>query len=200
MTYALEGSAFNAGSAINWLRDGLKLIEKPSDADHMAESVENNGGVYFVPAFTGLGAPYWDMYARGAVLGMTRGTTDAHLARAVLEGIAYESWDLFHAMEEDAGVSIPQLRVDGGASRSRFLMQFQSNLLGCTVQRPACLETTALGAAMLAGLAVGVWESQEELAAVWKSQTVYQPQQEFDSQPLLDKWHKAVRRCRMWEE
>lgn len=200
VTYALEGSAFNAGSAINWLRDGLKLIEKPSDADHMAENVENNGGVYFVPAFTGLGAPYWDMYARGAVLGITRGTTDAHLARAVLESIAYESWDLFHAMEEDAGVSIPQLRVDGGASRSRFLMQFQSNLLGCTVQRPACLETTALGAAMLAGLAVGVWESQEELAAVWKSQTVYQPQQEFDSQPLLDKWHKAVRRCRMWEE
>ncbi len=200
VTYALEGSAFHAGSAINWLRDGLKLIEKPSDADRMAESVEDNGGVYFVPAFTGLGAPYWDMYARGAVLGLTRGTTDAHLARAVLESIAFESWDLFHAMEEDAGVKIPQLRVDGGASRSRFLMQLQSDLLGCPVYRPACLETTALGAAMLAGLAVGVWESIDELSAIWKTRTIYEPENTVERQKLLEKWHKAVSRCSSWEE
>lgn len=200
VTYALEGSAFNAGSAINWLRDGLHLIEKPSDADRMAESVTDNGGVYFVPAFTGLGAPYWDMYARGAVLGLTRGATDAHLARAVLESIAFESWDLFHAMEEDAGVRIPQLRVDGGASRSRFLMQLQSDLLGCPVYRPECLETTALGAAMLAGLAVGVWESREELSAVWKTRTVYEPGEDSNCRQQLDKWHKAVSRCRSWEE
>ena len=200
VTYALEGSAFHAGSAINWLRDGLHLIEKPSDADRMAESVEDNGGVYFVPAFTGLGAPYWDMYARGAVLGLTRGTTDAHLARAVLESIAFESWDLFHAMEEDAGVTIPQLRVDGGASRSRFLMQLQSDLLGCPVYRPACLETTALGAAMLAGLAVGVWDSADELSAIWKTRTIYEPENTQERQKLLEKWHKAVNRCREWEE
>ena len=180
--------------------DGLHLIEKPSDADRMAESVEDNGGVYFVPAFTGLGAPYWDMYARGAVLGLTRGTTDAHLARAVLESIAFESWDLFHAMEEDAGVKIPQLRVDGGASRSRFLMQLQSDLLGCPVYRPACLETTALGAAMLAGLAVGVWDSVDELSAIWKTRTIYEPENTQERQKLLEKWHKAVNRCREWEE
>lgn len=200
VTYALEGSAFNAGSAINWLRDGLHLIEKPAEADRMAESVEDNGGVYFVPAFTGLGAPYWDMYARGAVLGLTRGATDAHLARAVLESIAFESWDLFHAMEEDAGVQIPQLRVDGGASRSRFLMQLQSTLLGCPVCRPACLETTALGAAMLAGLATGVWESLEELSAIWKPQTTYEPGDPSENSLLLSKWHRAVERCRQWEE
>ncbi len=200
VTYALEGSAFNAGSAINWLRDGLHLIQKPADADRMAESVEDNGGVYFVPAFTGLGAPYWDMYARGSILGLTRGATDAHLARAVLESIAFESWDLFHAMEEDAGVTIPQLRVDGGASRSRFLMQLQSTLLGCPVCRPACLETTALGAAMLAGLATGVWDSMEELSAIWKPQTTYTPGDPSGNSLLLSKWHRAVARCRQWEE
>lgn len=200
-TYALEGSAFNAGSAINWLRDELHMIQKPSEADRMAESVDDNGGVYFVPAFTGLGAPYWDMYARGAFFGMTRGTTNAHLARAVLESIDLESCDLFHAMEEDAGVKIPQLRVDGGASKSRFLMQTQADLLNRTVCLPVCLETTALGAAMMAGLAVGVWDSLEELAGLWRSKKTYEPEQDDGYRTyMLKKWHKAVERCRAWEE
>ena len=198
-TYALEGSAFNAGSAINWLRDELHMIEKPSDADRMAESVEDNGGVYFVPAFTGLGAPYWDMYARGALLGMTRGTTDAHIARAVLESIDLESCDLFTAMEEDAGVKIPQLRVDGGASKSRFLMQTQADLLNRTVNLPVCLETTALGAALLAGLAVGVWDSLDEISGLWRIQKTYRPEKGDDYRvSMLKKWHKAVGRCRSW--
>lgn len=164
--YALEGSAFNAGSAIQWLRDELKMIETPQEADRLAETVEDTGGVSFVPAFTGLGAPYWDMYARGALLGITRGTQRAHVCRAVLESIALESYDLIHAMEQEAGVSLSELRVDGGASRSRFLMQYQADISNRHVKRPACLETTALGSAMMAGLAVGLWESQDALRAL----------------------------------
>lgn len=199
VTYALEGSAFNAGSAIKWLRDELKLIESPQEADRLAETVEDTGGVAFVPAFTGLGAPYWDMYARGAMLGMTRGTTKAHICRAVLESIAFESWDLFQAMEEESGVRISELRVDGGASRSRFLMQYQSDLLGIQVLRPACLETTALGAAMLAGLAVGLWQSTEELEKIWQSQTVFLPGSHQETvKKSVDRWHRAVRASMGW--
>ena len=200
-TYALEGSAFNAGSAINWLRDGLAVIEKPSDADMLAESVESSDGVYFVPAFTGLGAPYWDMYARGTLIGLTRGTTKAHIARAVLESIAYESLDLFQSMEKDADVCISELRVDGGASKSRFLMQFQSDILHADVCRPKCIETTALGAAMLAGLATGVWSGLEELCEIWQAQSHFHPQREKDeTQKLVDAWHKAVGRSLHWKE
>ncbi|MBE6821893.1 MAG: glycerol kinase GlpK [Ruminococcaceae bacterium] len=201
VTYALEGSAFHAGSAINWLRDGLKIIHEPRDADVLAESVPDSSGVVFVPAFTGLGAPYWDMYARGELIGLTRGTTDAHIARAVLESIAYETYDLFECMQKDAGVAIRELRVDGGVSRSRFLMQFQSDLTRCSVYRPACVETTAMGAAMLAGLAVGMWESMDELCELWKAQTEFSPDMESSrAENLLKRWHKAVQRCRGWED
>ncbi len=200
VTYALEGSAFHAGSAINWMRDGIKIIQEPHDADLMAESVGDSGGVVFVPAFTGLGAPYWDMYARGILIGMTRGTTDAHIARAVLESIAFESYDLFQCMQNDSGVPIKELRVDGGVSKSRFLMQFQSDLIHCTVCRPSCVETTAMGAAMLAGIAVGVWDDLEELGNLWKAQTAFYPSMEqAKKEKLLSRWHKAVERCRGWE-
>lgn len=201
VTYALEGSAFHAGSAINWLRDGLKIINEPHDADLLAESVEDSGGVYFVPAFTGLGAPYWDMYARGITIGITRGTTNAHIARAVLESIAFESYDLFQTMASESSMPIKELRVDGGVSKSRFLMQFQSDLLQHKVCRPACLETTALGAAMLAGLAVGVWDSMEELQSLWKSQTEFSPNVQPETiQKAVSKWHRAVTCCLNWEK
>lgn len=199
VTYALEGSAFNAGSAIKWMRDELELIKSPQEADALAETVENTGGVVFVPAFTGLGAPYWDMYARGTMLGITRGTTKAHFARAVLESIAYESLDLFDSMEEEADVNITELRVDGGASKSRFLMQYQADLLGRRVLRPHCLETTALGAAMLAGLAVGIWNDCDELKKVWKRQTLFEPT--TDSTKLhksVELWHRGVNASMGW--
>lgn len=195
--YALEGSAFNAGSAIQWLRDELKMIETPQEADRLAESVPDAGGVCFVPAFTGLGAPYWDMYARGSLLGLTRGTGRAQVARAVLESIALESLDLFRLMESESGVKISELRVDGGASRSRFLMQYQAELLGLEVRRPGCLETTALGSAMLAGLAVGLWGSVEELEALWQCETRFIPGGDRESVRLdEDRWHRAVNACR----
>ena len=158
------------------------------------------GGAVFVPAFTGLGAPYWDMYARGALLGVTRGTSKAHLCRAVLESIAYESLDLFRAMEAGSGVQISELRVDGGASRSRFLMQYQADILHCAVRQPVCLETTALGSAMLAGLAVGVWDSLEELSTIWKLGHAYAPQiKPGEEAAALRRWHKAVERSRNWD-
>ena len=198
-TYALEGSAFNAGSAINWLRDGLKIIREPAEADRMALSVEGSGGVMFVPAFTGLGAPYWDMYARGSLLGITRGTTDAHVCRAVLDSIALENCDLFFAMEKASGTKIRELRVDGGVSRSAPVMQYQADLLGCRVLRPACLETTALGAAMLAGLAVGLWKDQEALAALWQPSTTFEPDRNFARRDKdMARWHSAVERSRGW--
>ena len=200
-TYALEGSAFNAGSAIKWLRDELKLIANPQEADLLAETVEDAGGAVFVPAFTGLGAPYWDMYARGALLGVTRGTSKAHICRAVLESIAYESYDLVKAMEAGSGTEISELRVDGGASRSRFLMQYQADLLHCAVRQPKCLETTALGSAMLAGLAVGVWESLDELRTVWKLKNAYDPQTATGSEAkALKRWHKAVEKSMGWAD
>lgn len=201
VTYALEGSAFHAGSAINWLRDGLKIIREPHEADLLAESVPDSGGVAFVPAFTGLGAPYWDMYARGILIGMTRGTTNAHIARAVLESIALESCDLFRCMQNDSGVPIRELRVDGGASKSRFLMQFQADLIRCAVCRPSFVETTAMGAAMLAGMAVGIWENLEELSGLWKAQTVFQPAMEQEqAEKMILRWHRAVERCSGWAQ
>lgn len=198
-TYALEGSAFNAGSAIQWLRDELELIKTPQEADQLAETVEDSGGVSFVPAFTGLGAPYWDMYARGALLGVTRGTRRAHLCRAVLESIALESYDLVKTMERESGVCMPELRVDGGASRSRFLMQYQADILNARVCRPQCLETTALGSAMLAGLTVGVWDSLEELSSIWKENTRFTPDYPFQRREAeIARWHEAVRRSMGW--
>lgn len=198
-TYALEGSAFNAGSAIQWLRDELEIIKTPQEADQLAETVEDTGGVSFVPAFTGLGAPYWDMYARGALLGVTRGTKRAHLCRAVLESIALESYDLVKTMEKDSGACMSELRVDGGASRSRFLMQYQSDILNAKVCRPQCLETTALGSAMMAGLTVGVWDSLEELSSIWKENARFTPDYTDDRREAdLARWHEAVRRSMGW--
>ncbi len=199
VTYALEGSAFNAGSAIKWLRDEMELISTPQEADLLAETVEDTGGVTFVPAFTGLGAPYWNMYARGALLGITRGTKKAHLCRAVLESIALESYDLVKTMERESKTPITELRVDGGASRSRFLMQHQADLLNLKVCRPQCLETTALGSAMMAGLTVGVWEDLKELSALWKLHTVFTPQGgEEHLQKELARWKEAVGRSMDW--
>lgn len=199
--YALEGSAFNAGSAIQWLRDELELIKTPQEADLLAETVEDAGGVMFVPAFTGLGAPYWDMYARGALLGVTRGTKRAHLCRAVLESIALESYDLVKTMERESGVEMAELRVDGGASRSKFLMQYQADILNAKVCRPQCLETTALGSAMLAGLTVGVWDSMEELSTIWKLQAEFTPAYSEERRKSdVARWHKAVERSKGWVE
>ena len=198
-TYALEGSAFNAGSAIQWLRDELGLIKTPQEADQLAETVEDAGGVSFVPAFTGLGAPYWDMYARGALLGVTRGTTRAHLCRAVLESIALESADLVEAMKRESGVAIPELRADGGASRSRFLMQYQADILDTRVCRPQCLETTALGSAMMAGLTVGLWDSLEELSSLWRESAGFQPDYpQAKREADLARWHEGVQRSMGW--
>lgn len=167
VSYALEGSVFVGGAAIQWLRDGLKIIHDSSEVSTLAETVEDNGGVYFVPALTGLGAPYWDQYARGTIIGVTRGTTDGHIARATLEGIAFQVYDIVKAMEADAETQSTELRVDGGASASNLLMQIQSDLFGFKIIRPKTLETTALGAAYLAGLAVGFWESIDEIQSQW---------------------------------
>ena len=200
-TYAMEGSVFNAGSSIQWLRDELGVISSAHECDILAESVEDNGGVYLVSAFTGLGAPHWDMYARGAILGLTRGTTKAHLCRAVLEGIAFQVRDLIDAMGKDSGMPITRLRVDGGASVSDFLMQFQADLLGLEVDRPAMVETTALGAAYLAGLAAGVWRETEEIEKNWQCQRTFAPaMQDEQRQRLTAGWNKAVERAKRWAD
>ena len=200
-TYALEGSVFNAGSAIQWLRDEMKLIGSAHECDMLAESVPDTGGVYLVPAFTGLGAPYWDMYARGCIVGMTRGTSRAHIARAVLESIAYQVTDLMIAMRQDAGCEISILRVDGGASVSDLMMQFQADLLRISVDRPAMVETTAFGAAALAGLAVGVWNSAEELHALRRSERVFEPQREqYECEEAYRGWKRAVNCACGWVE
>ena len=201
LTYALEGSVFNAGSTIQWLRDELGLIESAPDCDRLAESVPSSGGVFVVPAFTGLGAPYWDMYARGTIVGLTRGSTRAHIARAVLDSIALQVTDLVRAMNDDAPCPLTTLRVDGGAAVSDILMQTQADLLRLPVDRPAQVETTAFGAAALAGLAVGVWSSLEELEGLRRSQHVFLPQRE-ESACAADyrQWRRAVERSRMWIE
>ena len=198
-SYALEGSVFNAGSTIQWLRDELKLIDSAPECDRLAESVPDSGGVVIVPAFTGLGAPYWDMYARGTILGLTRGSTRAHIARAVLDAIALQVTDLVRAMNADAPCPIPTLRVDGGASVSDILMQIQADLLGIPVDRPAQVETTAFGAAALAGLAAGVWKDTGELEKLRRSQHVFTPLRSGeDCGREYRRWQRAVERARAW--
>ena len=175
VNYALEGSIFVAGSVVQWLRDGLGIIKSSSEVEALAASVEDNGGVYFVPALTGLGAPYWDQYAKGCLYGISRGTTAAHIARAALEGIAFQTMDIVNAMQKDAGISLAELKVDGGASRNNLLMQFQADVLGTSVIRPQVTETTALGAAYLAGLAVGYWESIDHIKSQWAVDKAFAP-------------------------
>ena len=200
-SYALEGSVFNAGSTIQWLRDELKLIDSAPECDRLAESVPDSGGVVIVPAFTGLGAPYWDMYARGTILGLTRGSTRAHIARAVLDAIALQVTDLVRVMNADAPCPIPTLRVDGGASVSDILMQIQADLLGIPVDRPAQVETTAFGAAALAGLAAGVWKDTGELEKLRRSQHVFTPLRSGeDCGREYRRWQRAVERARAWAE
>ena len=197
--YALEGSVFVGGAVIQWLRDEMRFFTESRDAEYYAQKVPDNGGVYLVPAFTGLGAPYWDMYARGVLVGLTRGTRREHIIRAAQESIAYQVADLVHAMEADTGVPLTQLKADGGASRDQFLMQFQADIIGREVRRPAIRETTALGAAYLAGLAAGVWKDTEEIRHLWMCDTAFQPRMEPEvRQRLLDGWHKAVGRSRDW--
>lgn len=199
--YALEGSVFVAGAAIQWLRDSLQMVEKASESEAYAESVEDTAGGYVVPAFTGLGAPYWDQYARGAVVGITRGFTKAHFIRATLESLAYQVYDILKAMENDAGIVLMDLRVDGGACANNFLMQFQSDLLNRNVLRPECIETTALGAAYLAGLAVGYWRSKEEICENWALSRTFEPDMdEEERSKLLKGWHKAVQCAFGWED
>ena len=198
--YALEGSIFNAGSSIKWLRDDLGLISSAREVDVLAESVPDAGGAYFVSAFTGLGAPHWDMYARGAMLGLTRATTKAHFARAVLEGIAYQVRDLAETMEKDAGVPLAELKVDGGASVSNIMMQIQADLLGTRVNRPKCVESTALGAACLAGLATGVFGCTQDIADQWESERIFEPQIDGqEREKRLVGWRKALSRAMDWE-
>ena len=197
--YALEGSVFVGGAVIQWLRDELRFFPDSRDAEYYARKAPDNGGVYLVPAFTGLGAPYWDMYARGMLIGLTRGTRREHITRAAQESIAYQVADLARAMEADTGVPLTSLKADGGASRDGFLMQFQADILGRAVLRPAIRETTALGAAYLAGLAAGVWESREELSRLWRCDTTFAPAMDArHRERLLADWHRAVERCRGW--
>ena len=199
--YALEGSVFMGGAIIQWLRDELCLISDAKDSEYFAKKVKDNGGVYVVPAFVGLGAPYWDMYARGAILGLTRGANRNHIIRAALEAIAYQSKDLIEAMQEDTGLKLKTLKVDGGASKNSLLMQFQSDIIDANVCKPIITETTALGAAYLAGLAVGFWESKEEIAKNFYISETYEP--EFDEEErskLYKGWKKAVDRSKKWED
>ena len=201
MQYALEGSIFIGGAVVQWLRDGLGLIESSRDVEALAEQVDDNGGVYLVPAFVGLGAPHWDQYARGAIVGLTRGSTAAHLARAALESIAYQTADVIHAMEADSGISLTQLRVDGGATANNLLMQFQADVLGVPVVRPIVKETTALGAAYLAGLAVGYWHNVDEIAALWQIDRTFEPAMDrAQVEALMAQWNKALTRAKAWEE
>ena len=197
--YALEGSIFVAGSAIQWLRDGLRLIDAAPDSEWVAKRVPDAGGVYVVPAFVGLGAPYWDMNARGTILGITRGTTKAHIVRATLDSMAYQTRDVLSAMEADSGIKLAALKVDGGAVANNMLMQFQADILGVPVDRPQVIETTALGAAYLAGLATGVWSSKEELKKSWKLDNRFEPEMAMEEADKLYKgWCKAVRHSMHW--
>ncbi len=201
VTYALEGSIFIGGAAVQWLRDEMNLISDAADSEYYAKKVEDTNGVYVVPAFAGLGAPYWDMYARGAILGLTRGANRNHIIRATLEAIAYQTRDVLEAMAEDSGITLKTLKVDGGATQNNFIMQFQSDILGTTVQRPVITETTALGAAYLAGLAVGFWSDKEEIAKGWAIESEFKNQMTEEKREQLYKgWKKAVERARDWEE
>ncbi len=193
VNYALEGSIFVGGSVVQWLRDGLGIIRSSSEIEALARTVEDNGGVYFVPALTGMGAPYWDQYAHGTICGITRGTTAAHIARAALEGIAFQTMDIVGAMEKDAGVPLSELKVDGGASRNNLMMQFQADILGASVVRPQVTETTAMGACYLAGLAVGYWSSLDEIKAQWQAERVFTPSG-ADVTALKAGWADAIGR------
>jgi glycerol kinase len=201
LEYALEGSIFIAGAVVQWLRDGLGIIKHSADVEKLAASVPDNGGVYLVPAFAGLGAPHWDQYARGSISGLTRGSTAGHIARAALEGIAFQVADVLSAMEADSKIKLKELRVDGGACANNLLMQFQADLLGVPVVRPAIQETTALGAAYLAGLAVGFWRNQAEIAKQWKVDHTFEPAMKNDKrEKLRASWNKALERSKAWEE
>lgn len=198
--YALEGSVFIGGAVVQWLRDGLGIIKSSGDIEALAGSVADSGDVYLVPAFAGLGAPHWDQYARGTITGLTRGTTSAHLARAALEGIAFQVADVLEVMREDSGISLNELRVDGGAAANNLLMQFQADILGVPVVRPKVTETTALGAAFLAGLAVGYWKSKEEIRRLWQRDRTFEPQlKEAEAAYRRGRWSEALKRSREWE-
>lgn len=199
--YALEGSIFVAGAAIQWLRDELKIINNSAESEKFATAVDDTNGVYVVPAFVGLGAPYWDQYARGTIVGLTRGAKKEHLIRATLESLAYQTYDVLKAMEEDSGIKLEALKVDGGACANNFLMQFQSDILGVQVDRPEVIETTALGAAYLAGLAVGYWKDQEDVSKNWAISRSFTPKLDNDKrEKLLAGWHEAVKRSMAWEK
>jgi len=198
--YALEGSVFIGGAVVQWLRDGLGIIRSSADVEALAASVPDNGGVYLVPAFAGLGAPHWDAYARGTLVGLTRGSTAAHIARAALEAIAYQSADLLDAMQADAGTPLAELRVDGGAARNNLMMQFQSDVIGVPVVRPQVTETTALGAAYLAGLGVGAWKSVDEISSQWRAERRFEPSMpKARSAALRARWTEALGRAKAWE-
>ncbi|MBO4881649.1 MAG: glycerol kinase GlpK [Firmicutes bacterium] len=195
--YALEGSIFVAGAAIQWLRDEMGLVENSPASERYARMVDDTNGVYMVPAFVGLGAPYWDPYARGAIVGLTRGANRNHVIRATLESLAYQTWDVLHAMEADSGIKLDSLKVDGGACANNFLMQFQADIIRSEVRRPVCIETTALGASYLAGLAVGYWDSQDDVKANWQVSGSFVPQMDAKlAQEKLDGWHAAVKMLR----
>lgn len=199
--YALEGSVFVAGAAVQWLRDELQLIRTAAESEKYASQVEDTNGVYVVPAFAGLGAPYWDQYARGAIVGITRGCNRDHIIRATLESIAYQTYDVLRAMESDSRINLKSLKVDGGACANRFLMQFQADILGTTVYKPECIETTALGAAYLAGLAVGFWKDRDEITKNWAlSETFTSNMAEDKRDTLIKGWQKAIKRSFSWEE
>ncbi|MDU2158560.1 FGGY-family carbohydrate kinase, partial [Clostridium sp.] len=199
--YALEGSVFVGGAVVQWLRDELRIVNDSADTEYFASKVDDNGGVYIVPAFVGLGAPHWDMYARGAILGLTRGSNRNHLIRAALESIAYQTRDLIDAMKEDVGSDLKNIKVDGGASRNKFLMQFQADILGKNVIRPIISETTALGAAYLAGIAVGFWKDREEVKQFWHMADEFEAKLDKEKVDKYYKgWRKAVKRSLSWEE
>jgi glycerol kinase len=199
VSYALEGSIFVAGSAIQWLRDELKIVNDASDTEYFANKAETSNGVYVIPAFTGLGAPHWDPYARGAIVGLTRGTSSRHIIRATLESIAYQTKDVLEAMQADSNSKLQSLRVDGGACANNFLMQFQADILGVKVERPAVLEVTALGAAFLAGLAVGYWSSLDDVKNRVTVQSVFTPSSDTEKQiGRYNGWKKAVTRALKW--
>lgn len=200
-TYALEGSIFIGGAVIQWLRDGLKIINRSAEVEELAATVPDNGGVYFVPAFTGLGAPHWDQYARGIIAGLTRGVTGAHIARAAIESIAFQVNDVIHAMEDDAGIRISELKIDGGAAANNMLAQFQANLAGIPVVRPVNIETTAMGAAYLAGLAIGFWRNTGEIMDQWQADKKFEHMvNKKERDMLLQGWKRAVERAKNWEE
>jgi glycerol kinase len=204
INYALEGSVFTGGAVIQWFRDEMSIIDDSADSEYFAGKVEDTAGVYIVPAFTGLGAPYWDMYARGCIIGITRGTNRAHIIRAALESIAYQVMDLLEAMENDSsdgGQKIKELKVDGGASSNKFLLQFQSDICQTSIVCPVIRETTALGAACLAGITVGFWKDIDEVKSRWQQDIVFKPLMESEKRDKLVKnWYKAVERSRNWAE